>query len=150
MSQTFENVHVLVIDDNVGMRTILLSVIRALGFPNIKLADDGSEARQMLASVRPDLIICNLNFPASDGLDFANWLRNDAENPFTAVPIIMVSGDTEERSVKACLEAGVNQLLAKPVTGKAMANRIHRVIMDERPFVREPGYAGPQRTATAA
>ena len=150
MSQAFENVHVLVIDDNVGMRTILLSVIRALGFPNIKLANDGVEARKMLDSVGPDLIICNLNFPVTDGLDFANWLRNDASNPFTAVPIIMVSSDTEERSVKACLEAGVNQLLAKPVTGKAMANRIHRVIMDERPFIREPGYAGPQRTAAAA
>ena len=150
MSQTFKNVHVLVIDSNVGIQTILLSLIRALGFPNIKLATDGVEARAMLPGVRPDLIICNLNFPASDGLDFANWLRNDVENPFTAVPIIMVSSDTEERSVKACLQAGVNQLLAMPVTGKAMATRIRRIIMDKRPFVREPGYAGPQRTPSAA
>ena len=150
MSQIFKNVHVLVIDSNVGNQTILLSIIRALGFPNIKLATDGVEARVMLPGVRPDLIICNLNLPASDGLDFANWLRNDVENPFTAVPIIMVSSDTEERSVKACLQAGVNQLLAMPVTGKAMATRIRRIIMDKRPFVREPGYAGPQRTPSAA
>ncbi len=150
MSQTYPNVTVLVVDDNEGMRTILLSLIRALGFPTIRLAENGDEARKLLPEVRPDMIIYSLKTPIKQGLDFLHWLRHDENNPYTAVPIIVVSGDTDQGSVKACLEAGVNQILARPVTGKAMANRIEHLILDQTPFVRTETYAGPKRAGMSS
>ena len=51
---------VLVVDDNVGMRSIMTAVLRALGFGSIRLADDAIEAQKMILQVKPDLIITDL------------------------------------------------------------------------------------------
>ena len=136
---------VLVIDDNVGMRSIMTAVLRALGFTSIRLADDAVEAQKMIPQIRPDLIITDIKMPVLDGVTFVRNLRADESNPFSEVPIIVATGHTEEKHVKACLEAGVDQFLAKPITGKALAERITRALSPNRQFVRTGDYNGPRR-----
>lgn len=136
---------VLVIDDNVGMRSIMTAVLRALGFTSIRLADDAVEAQKMIPQVRPDLIITDIKMPVLDGVTFVRNLRADESNPFSEVPIIVATGHTEEKHVKACLEAGVDQFLAKPITGRALAERITRALSPNRQFIRTGDYNGPRR-----
>jgi CheY-like chemotaxis protein len=136
---------VLVIDDNVGMRSIMTAVLRALGFTSIKQADDAVEALKVIPMVKPDLIITDIKMPVLDGVTFVRNLRADESNPFSEVPIIVATGHTEEKHVKACLEAGVDQFLAKPITGKALAERITRALSPNRQFIRTNDYNGPRR-----
>jgi len=136
---------VLVIDDNVGMRSIMTAVLRALGFTAIRLADDAVEAQRTLHLVKPDLIITDIKMPVIDGVTFVRNLRADETNPFSEVPIIVATGHTEEKHVKACIAAGVDQFLAKPITGKALAERIRRALSPTRQFVRLGNYNGPRR-----
>lgn len=136
---------VLVIDDNVGMRSIMTAVLRALGFTEIRLADDAIEAQKMIPQVKPDLIITDLKMPVLDGVTFVRTLRADESNPFSEVPIIVATGHTEEKHVKACIAAGVDQFLAKPITGRALAERISRALSPDRQFVRVGDYNGPRR-----
>jgi two-component system chemotaxis response regulator CheY len=136
---------VLVIDDNVGMRSIMTAVLRALGFTAIKQADDAVEALKVIPQVKPDLIITDIKMPVLDGVTFVRNLRADESNPFSEVPIIVATGHTEEKHVKACLEAGVDQFLAKPITGRALAERITRALSPNREFIRISGYNGPRR-----
>lgn len=136
---------VLVIDDNVGMRSIMTAVLRALGFTSIRLADDAVEAQKMIPQIRPDLIITDIKMPVLDGVTFVRNLRADESNPFSEVPIIVATGHTEEKHVKACLEAGVDQFLAKPITGRALAERITRALSPNRQFIRTGDYNGPRR-----
>lgn len=145
MGSSFPNVNILVVDDNAGMRSILVAVLRAIGFPSIRTADTGDEALLLLPRIKPDLIITDMRMPVMDGLQFVRALRGDADNPFSTVPIIIATGHTEDRHVRACLAAGVDQFLAKPVTGQKMADRILRIINEDRVFVRTPDYAGPRR-----
>ena len=135
----------LVIDDNVGMRSIMTAVLRALGFTEIRLADDAIEAQKMIPHVKPDLIITDLKMPVLDGVTFVRNLRADESNPFSEVPIIVATGHTEEKHVKACIAAGVDQFLAKPITGRALAERISRALSPDRQFVRIGDYNGPRR-----
>ena len=135
---------VLVIDDNVGMRSIMTAVLRALGFTAIKQADDAVEALKVIPQVKPDLIT-DIKMPVLDGVTFVRNLRADESNPFSEVPIIVATGHTEEKHVKACLEAGVDQFLAKPITGRALAERITRALSPNREFIRISGYNGPRR-----
>ena len=135
----------LVIDDNVGMRSIMTAVLRALGFTEIRLADDAIEAQKMIPHVKPDLIITDLKMPVLDGVTFVRNLRADESNPFSEVPIIVATGHTEEKHVKACIAAGVDQFLAKPITGKALAERITRALSPDRQFIRTGDYNGPRR-----
>jgi two-component system chemotaxis response regulator CheY len=136
---------VLVVDDNVGMRSIMTAVLRALGFAAIKQADDAVEALKVIPQVKPDLIITDIKMPVLDGVTFVRNLRADESNPFSEVPIIVATGHTEEKHVKACLEAGVDQFLAKPITGRALAERITRALSPNREFIRISGYNGPRR-----
>ena len=135
----------LVIDDNVGMRSIMTAVLRALGFSEIRLADDAVEAQKIIPQVKPDLIITDLKMPVLDGVTFVRNLRADESNPFSEVPIIVATGHTEEKHVKACIAAGVDQFLAKPITGKALAERITRALSPDRQFIRTGDYNGPRR-----
>jgi len=61
------------------------------------------------------------------------------------VPIIIASGHTEDKYVRECLIAGADQFLARPISGQSLADRISRIIRDERQFVRTPDYIGPAR-----
>ena len=141
---------VLVIDDNVGMRSIMTAVLRALGFSSIRLADDAVEAQKLILQVKPDLIITDLKMPVIDGVTFVRNLRADESNPFSEVPIIVATGHTEEKHVKACIEAGVDQFLAKPITGRALAERITRALSPDREFIRTGDYNGPRRAMGGA
>jgi CheY-like chemotaxis protein len=76
---------------------------------------------------------------------FVRNLRADESNPFSEVPIIVATGHTEEKHVKACIAAGVDQFLAKPITGRALAERITRALSPDRQFVRVGDYNGPRR-----
>lgn len=136
---------VLVIDDNIGMRSIMKAVLRALGFLVIRQANDAVEALKIIPDIKPDLIITDIKMPVIDGVTFVRNLRADESNPFSEVPIIVATGHTEERHVKACLEAGVDQFLAKPITGKALADRITRALSPRRQFIRTGDYNGPLR-----
>ncbi|MCA6226245.1 MAG: response regulator [Phenylobacterium sp.] len=136
---------VLVIDDNIGMRSIMKAVLRALGFLVIRQANDAVEALKIIPDIKPDLIITDIKMPVIDGVTFVRNLRADESNPFSEVPIIVATGHTEERHVKACLDAGVDQFLAKPITGKALADRITRALSPRRQFIRTGDYNGPLR-----
>ncbi|MCA6259750.1 response regulator [Phenylobacterium sp.] len=136
---------VLVIDDNIGMRSIMKAVLRALGFLVIRQANDAVEALKIIPDIKPDLIITDIKMPVIDGVTFVRNLRADESNPFSEVPIIVATGHTEERHVKACLEAGVDQFLAKPITGKALADRITLALSPRRQFIRTGDYNGPLR-----
>ena len=139
------NLVVLVVDDNVGMRSIMTAVLRALGFGSIRLADDAIEAQKIILQVKPDLIITDLKMPVLDGVTFVRNLRADESHPFSEVPIIVATGHTEEKHVRACLEAGVDQFIAKPITGRALAERITHALAPDREFIRTGTYNGPRR-----
>jgi response regulator RpfG family c-di-GMP phosphodiesterase len=75
----------------------------------------------------------------------------------------MITGHAERHRVEAARDAGVNELLVKPVTEKALHSRIQEVILRPRPFIfgpdyygpcrrrrRDPNYKGPERRKTVA
>lgn len=68
-------------------------------------------------------------------------------NPF--VPIIMVSGHAERRRVIMARDAGVNEFLVKPISPKALYDRLLAVVAFPRPFIRTKTYFGPDRRRSA-
>jgi DNA-binding response OmpR family regulator len=57
----------------------------------------------------------------------------------------MVTGHTERRRIEVARDAGVNEILAKPVTPAGLFHRIDEIVKRPRPFVRTNDYAGPCR-----
>ncbi|MFC3080381.1 response regulator [Phenylobacterium terrae] len=137
------DVRILIVDDHRNMRTLIKAALYGLGFSKLFEAADGRHALEVMSEARPDLVITDFKMPEMNGLDFVTELRRDAANPFTEVPVIMLTGHTDLHVVRACLRAGVNEFLAKPFTAQALLDRIRRCAEEDRPFIRSAAYTGP-------
>ena len=80
-----------------------------------------------------------------DGLEFTRNVRNDPNSPNPFVPINMITGHTEKHHVEAARDAGVTELLAKPITAANLFSRIAEIVERPRAFVRCGHYFGPDR-----
>ncbi|MFN3229910.1 MAG: response regulator [Asticcacaulis sp.] len=135
----------LIVDDNHYMRTIVSAMLRSLGITNIREASDGAEAMEMVRDWRPDVILCDIVMEHLDGIEFTRLIRTASDSPHPYVPIIMITGHTDRDKVIAARDAGVNELIAKPLTARALIDRLKAVLDSDRPWVKSPVYTGPCR-----
>lgn len=136
---------VLVLDDNRHMRALVHSILGALGIKRVREAADAADAFKELQHFAADVLVVDWQMEPLDGVEFVRLVRNakDSTNPF--IPIIMLSGHTEMTRVMEARDAGVNEFLAKPISAKALYNRIVSLIDVPRPFIRTRTYYGPDR-----
>ena len=140
--------HVLVVDDNAHMRSIVVAILRGIGIGTVKEAADGADGLEVMRSGVPDIVITDLNMDPIDGLDFTKMVRTAKDSPFPFVPIIMMTGHTERSKVAAARDAGINELLAKPISARTLMDRIVAVVDKPRAFVKTASYVGPCRRRT--
>lgn len=140
-----DNMNVLVLDDNRHMRSLVQSILHALGVKNIREAGDAADAFKELQHFHADIIIVDWHMEPLDGLDFVRLVRTAKDSPNPYVPIIMLSGYTEYRRITEARDAGVNEFLAKPISAKALYQRFANIIENPRSFIRTKTYFGPDR-----
>lgn len=140
-----DNINVLILDDNRHMRSLVQSILHALGVKNIREAGDAADAFKELQHFSADVIIVDWHMEPLDGLDFVRLVRTAKDSPNPYVPMIMLSGYTEYRRVTEARDAGVNEFLAKPISARALYLRFASIIETPRPFIRTKAYFGPDR-----
>jgi len=107
---------ILIIDDEVQIRSLLEITLEANGFRTAEAAT-GKEGLAIAASVQPVLIILDLGLPDGDGVDFLIKLRQWYQKP-----IIILSARKAEDDIVKALESGANDYLTKPFrTGELLA-----------------------------
>jgi two-component system, chemotaxis family, chemotaxis protein CheY len=141
----FDYLKVLVVEDNAHMRTLLRSLLHALGMKQVYECNDGASAYKELRERKPDFVLTDLSMKPVDGIEFTRMVRNAADSPNPYVPIIMITGHTERPRVMAARDAGVTEFLAKPITVQSLMTRIAEIVDRPRAFVRCETYFGPDR-----
>ena len=142
---TFDHLKALIVEDNVHMRTLLKSLLTALGIKHAYEANNGADAFVIMRDKSPDLVLTDLSMKPVDGIAFTREVRTAHDSPNPYVPIIMITGHTERRKVEAARDAGVTEFLAKPITAQGLILRIAEIVERPRAFVRCDGYFGPDR-----
>jgi two-component system, chemotaxis family, chemotaxis protein CheY len=132
----------LVVDDSAYMRTILRTMLQGFGARRIVEAEDGASGLEAMDRANPDILILDWVMPILDGADMVRMIRNP-QNPFAYVPIIMVTGHTERSRIVEARRLGIHELLCKPISAKALYQRIQSVILQPREFVKSSTYFGP-------
>ena len=137
--------NILVVDDNKHMRDITAAILQSAGIRKIREVSDGAMALASLREHPVDLVIVDFNMFPLDGVEFTRLVRNspDSVNPY--LPIIMMTGHSEKNRVMEARDAGVTEFVVKPITAKAIFDRIQAVIVRPRAFVKADGYFGPDR-----
>lgn len=144
MTSRFDSLNILIIDDNPQMRTILSTVLMAVGVGRLHHAENGRDGLEMVKSHPIDVVYVDLEMPIMDGLAFIAAVR-ELETEARYLPVIMVTGHSFGPSVFAARDAGMTEFLAKPVTGQSVVQRLERAIFHPRPFIRSPNFIGPDR-----
>jgi len=141
----FKHLRVLICDDSRQIRSLLKTFLSGFGVKEIEEAADTDTAFDEVKTFDPDLIITDWNMPPTSGLDFVKKLRLSEDSPNPYVPIIMLTGFTELYRVKQARDAGISSFLAKPLSAQSLYKRLVSVVDDQRPFVRDGKYFGPDR-----
>lgn len=141
----FDRVRVLVVDDNVHMRKLVITILQAFGVQQISEAENGERAWTVLRETNPDVLVLDWVMEGMSGLDLVQMIRTNPQAPNPFLPVIMLTGHTSLDHVRQARDAGVNEFIAKPVSVKTMMSRLVSVIEQPRPYVRTGVYFGPCR-----
>jgi two-component system, chemotaxis family, chemotaxis protein CheY len=123
----------------------------SVGVRTVYEAPDGPSGLELIRSMAPDVVILDWEMPGLDGAGFVRMVRSPATFPLPDVPIIMLTGHGERRRVVEAVSIGVNEFLLKPVSSKALQDRLVSVLAKPRPPVKSGDYYGPapRKMATA-
>ncbi|HEU5272432.1 MAG TPA: response regulator [Xanthobacteraceae bacterium] len=141
----FNRLRFLVIDDNAHMRRILRTLLHSFGTREVYEAEDGAAGLEAFTHIIPDIVITDWVMPIFDGLELAQMIRQPGANANPYVAIIMLTGHSDKKRVLAARDAGVTEFLAKPISAKALYQRIMNIVVNPRPFIRTASYFGPDR-----
>ena len=111
---------ILVVEDDAKMRRVLELLLS--GHWTVETAADAASAIAATRERPPDLVLTDLLLPGMDGYDFLRQLR--AEAGTRTLPVIVISGLTEEADRLRALEAGANDYLIKPFSERELMLRV--------------------------
>jgi len=141
----FNRLRFLIIDDNAHMRRIMRQLLHGFGTREVYEAEDGAAGLEAFTHYSPDIVITDWAMPIFDGLELTQMIRQPGANPNPYVAVVMLTGHSEKKRVVAARDAGVTEFLAKPISAKALYQRIINIVVNPRPFVRTRSYFGPDR-----
>ena len=111
--KAIEKLSTLIVDDNV-LNLLLLKVMLQQVYPSLTIheAADGFAALELMESVHPDFIIMDIQMPEMDGRETTKKIRTLNYN----LPIIACTASVTDGEKERCLEAGMNDYIAKPIS----------------------------------
>ena len=116
---------VMIVDDSVTVRKVTSRLMERQGFA-VATAKDGVDAMNQLQTIRPDVVLLDIEMPRMDGFEVLRSVRRD-EN-LKDLPVIMITSRTGEKHKQQAMELGVNQYLGKPFQEAKLLATIEEVI----------------------
>jgi two-component system KDP operon response regulator KdpE len=130
---TTEHRHILVVDDEPQITRVLRTSLASQGY-DIRVANDGETALEIVKDWMPDLVITDLSMPNMDGLELCRRLRVKSQ-----VPIIVLSVKGQERAKVQALDAGADDYVTKPFGMSELSARVRAQLRRVPAVEPEPG-----------
>ena len=137
-------IKILIVDDDHYMRKVVRAMLTALGVKHIHESSDGAAGLEAIKELNPDIVFVDWEMPTIDGLQFIRMVRSPGTFPIPDVPIILLTGHAERWRVIEAARFGVHEYLLKPVSTKALLDRIVAVLVRPRRMVQLDKYYGPE------
>lgn len=122
-----KDTHILVVDDSLNIRRLVVDSLQKLGFHKMSTAEDANEAVGKLGffvnTPTPiQLILSDLNMPGPSGLEFLKQVRASAE--YKTLPFILVTTESEKGAVIEAAVNGVSGYIVKPFNLDTLTKRM--------------------------
>ena len=123
-----DGLKVLIVDDEPFMRRTIKAMLRVVGRFLVEEADDGDAALALLPTFRPDIVLCDIQMPRVDGLQFVRQLRNHREGDLRETPVLMLTVSADEATILDATRLKVSGYLVKPVSPKLLGSHISAIV----------------------
>lgn len=148
-----KGVRVLVVEDFPFMAQLMSAMLREFNVGKVLSSCEIREAKKLIdlyntsenESDYIDLIITDLFPPRDEGLELLKWVRGHSLETICYTPILFCTAHTTQRVVESGRDFGTNEIMVKPVSAEKLAQRILHIIDNPRPYIKAPGYFGPDR-----
>jgi two-component system chemotaxis response regulator CheY len=127
----YDKVRILVIEDESYIRRIICRLLRQIGFSLIDEAENGADGLREVLRVKPNVVLCDIHMEPVDGLAFLKTLRSVKDEALSKIPVIFLTADKERNTVMSAKEHRVDGYLAKPVSAKALKDRLDAVLQSK-------------------
>lgn len=153
-----EKIQVLLVNSSERALEVIATMFQQIGFKHVVTASNGEDAAFLMRQMRIDVVVVDdtlakptqpgklaKGWEEATGIEFVRMLRHSpfSPNPF-ALTVMLVDGLTTERLLEA-RDAGVNEIVTKPINAQEFCMRITHIFDRPRNFVTAPAYKGPCR-----
>ena len=117
--------HILIIEDDASVCELLFSSLTKSGY-RVSATHNGETALTVIEDDPPDLVVLDLNLPGMSGLDVCRLMRQDPW--MSKIPVLMLTGKSEEDDIVAGLEVGADDYVTKPFSPKLVGARVKALL----------------------
>jgi two-component system chemotaxis response regulator CheY len=139
------DLNILVADPNSYLRRVVHGILRGFGANKVLEVEQSLGLFHALSNQRIDILLCDTRLPPHGGLNLIRTIRRNADNENRTVPILLMSADTSEATIKNARDAGANMVVAKPMSPSGLYDRLSWIAFNPRPFIDTATYFGPDR-----
>jgi DNA-binding NtrC family response regulator len=120
--------NILVVDDELGIRDLLSEILNDEGH-TVELAENASQAREIRARLRPDLVLLDIWMPDTDGVTL---LKEWSTTGLLTMPVIMMSGHATIDTAVDAMRIGAQAFLEKPITLQKLLKAVEQGLAREQ------------------
>lgn len=119
---------ILVVDDDALMRKFVLNLLTRLGVQQVDEAVDGNAGLAAAAHFKPDLVLSDIHMHPMGGLEFVERLRAHPSAELRKVPVLMMSADTSNVTLKEAVPLGIAAYIVKPPQISALRTKLEQAL----------------------
>jgi two-component system response regulator ResD len=118
---------ILVVDDEPVVRDVVVRYLQRDGFATLE-AGNGDDARELIRTREPSLVVLDVMLPGTDGLELCRWIRGRSD-----LPVILLTARVDESDRIVGLELGADDYVTKPFSPRELAVRVRTVLRRTAP-----------------
>jgi two-component system, chemotaxis family, chemotaxis protein CheY len=119
---------ILIVDDEPFMRTTVRIMLRLVGRFKTEDATDGDAALAKVDSFRPNIVISDVGMLPTGGVEFVEKLHIHPDPTVRATPVILLTADRNEETVRTAARLNLAGYLVKPVSAKQLGNLVNAIL----------------------
>lgn len=136
---------ILVAEPSSYLSMLIHSMLRGFGANKVLEVRNSNGVLQTLTGQKIDILLCDMRLPPHGGLSLTRAIRGKRDNEHRTIPILIMSSDSRESTIKLARDAGANMVIAKPISPASLFDRLSWIAFNPRKFVDTETYFGPDR-----
>lgn len=141
-------VNILLAEDHIMNQKLISAILRKKNW-SVTIANNGSEALEMLEKANYDLILMDVQMPVMDGFEATARIREKEKGTADHKPIIAITAHALKNDREKCIASGMDEYIKKPIDAKKLYAAIQR-LTDSRQFINEASAIEPGSKAVSA